>query len=124
VAVGTCDGDTGLLGRGYFRQAVRSGARRAPAHLVRLERANHNYFNRTLRRRGADDAPTERPSCRPGARPSARAQRDWLDRAAADFFAVTLRRAQRPAWLRLSGRPPTRLHGLDVRIRRDRGGRG
>jgi dienelactone hydrolase len=123
VAVGTCDGDTGLLGRGYFRQAVRSGTRRAPAQLVRLERANHNYFNRTLSRRRADDAPTGRPSCRPRTRPSARSQQRWLDRAAADFFAVTLRRARRPAWLRLSGGPPTRLHGLDVRIQRDRGGR-
>lgn len=124
VAIGTCDGDTGLMGRGYFRQAAASTGRRAPAQLVRLERANHNYFNRTLSRRGNDDAPFGRPSCRPPARPSALAQQRWLDRAAADFFAVTLRRAPRPAWLRLSGPLPARLHGLNVLVRRDRAGAG
>jgi dienelactone hydrolase len=123
VAVGGCDGDTGLMGRGYFRQAVASPARRAPAHLVRLARANHNYFNRTLSRRGNDDAPFERPGCRPAARPSAAMQQRWLDRAAADFFSVTLRRAARPAWLRMSGPLPRRLHGLDVLVRRDSAGR-
>jgi hypothetical protein len=91
---------------------------------VRLARANHNYFNRTLSRRGNDDAPFEQPGCRPSQRPSAAAQRRWLDRAAADFFAVTLRRATRPAWLRLSGPLPDRLHGLNVLVRRDREGAG
>lgn len=124
VALGGCDGDTGLLGRGYFRQAVADPDRRAPAQLVRIERANHNYFNRTLSRRGADDAPTGRPACRASARPSALAQQRWLGRAASDFFAVTLRRAPRPPWLRLGGDLPTRLHGLNVRVRRDRAGPG
>jgi dienelactone hydrolase len=124
VAVGSCDGDTGLMGRGYFRRAVASPARRAPAQLVQLARANHNYFNRTLSRRGNDDAPFSRPGCRPQARPSALAQQGWLDGAAADFFAVTLRRASRPAWLRLSGPLPARLHGLDVLVQRDRAGPG
>ena len=122
VALGSCDGDTGLFGRGYFRQALADPGRRAPGQLVRIERANHNYFNRTLSRRGADDAPTGRPPCRPAARPSARAQQRWLDGAAGDFFAVTLRRAPRPPWLRMSGPLPGRLHGLDVLVRRDRAG--
>jgi dienelactone hydrolase len=124
VAVGSCDGDTGLMGRGYFRQAVASPARRAPAQLVRLAGANHNYFNRTLSRRGNDDAPVGRPGCRPAARPSAAAQQRWLDRAAGDFFSVSLRRAARPSWLRLSGPLPRRLHGLDVLVRRDSAGAG
>ena len=122
VAVATCDGDTGQMGSGYFRQAVASPARRAPAQLVQLGRANHNYFNRTLSRRGNDDAPFGRPGCRPPARPSAAAQQRWLDRAAVDFFAVTLRSAARPPWLRLSGPLPERLHGLNVLVRRDRSG--
>jgi dienelactone hydrolase len=122
VAIGTCDGDTGTIGRGYFRRAERDPRRRAPAHLVRLERANHNFFNRSLSSRGADDAPTGRPRCRPRARPSAGAQQRWLARAAADFFAVTLRRSRRPAWLRLRGVLPARLHGVDVTVRRDRAG--
>ena len=124
VAVAGCDGDTGLMGRSYFSQAVASPARRAPAQLVQLARANHNYFNRTLSRRGNDDAPFGRPSCRPPARPSAIVQQRWLDRAAADFFAVALRRAARPAWLRLSGPLPTQLHGLNVLVQRDRAGPG
>lgn len=124
VALGTCDGDTGVLGRGYYGQAATDPGRRAPAHLVRLERANHNYFNRTLSRRGNDDAPFGRPGCRPAARPSAAAQQRWLARAAGDFFSVTLRGARRPRWLRMSGSLPERLHGLDVQVRRDRAGGG
>jgi hypothetical protein len=89
---------------------------------VRLARANHNFFNRSPSSRGADDAPTGRPRCRPRARPSAAAQQRWLARAAADFFAVTLRRSRRPDWLRLRGPLPARLHGLDVTVRRDRAG--
>ncbi len=124
VALGSCDGDTGPMGRAYFRQAAGNPGRRAPAQLVRIERANHNFFNRTLSRLGADDAPTGRPSCRPAARPSARAQQRWLARAAGDFFSVTLLGAPRPPWLRLSGPLPERLHGLAVRVSRDRAGPG
>jgi hypothetical protein len=118
TVVGSCDGDTGTRGRAYFDRAGRTPQRIRPAFLVRLERANHNFFNRTLARRGDDDAPTERPACRPAARPSAADQRRFLQGAAADFFATTLRGARRPNWLRLGVRPPPRLYGLPVRVRR------
>jgi hypothetical protein len=122
VALGTCDGDTGLTGRAYFEAARRDPGRRAPAWLVRLRRANHNFYNRTLARLGFDDARDSGPRCRRSARPSAAAQQRFAARAAADFFAVTLRRATRPAWLRLRGTAPRRLHGIAVRVRRDAAG--
>jgi hypothetical protein len=118
VVVGSCDGDTGTRGRLYFERARRRPERRAPVFLARLERANHNYYNRTLARLRADDAPTERPGCRPRRRLRAHAQQRWLDRAAADFFATTLLGARPRAWLRLCGRPPRRVYGRRVRVRR------
>jgi dienelactone hydrolase len=97
IVVAGCDGDTGDLGSIYFRLARRS-PRRSPITLVRLPRANHNFFNRTLARLRADDAPREQRACRPRNRPSAGAQQRWLDRAAVRFFRSTLgpRSAQHP----------------------------
>jgi dienelactone hydrolase len=120
VAVGTCDGDTGTTGRAYFERARTASGRHSVTVLAELRRANHNFFNRLLARRGFDDAPVERPGCQRAARPSAAAQQRWLGRAAGDFFAATLRSARRPAWLRLGAPPPRRLHGLAVRVRRAR----
>ncbi len=122
IAIGTCDGDTGTEGRRYFTRARRS--RRAgrgpkgPLLLARIRGANHNYFNRKLSGRGWDDSPTDRPACRPHRRPSAAAQRHWVDRAAADFFATTLAGARRPGWMSAGGPAPRtrRLHGLPVRL--------
>jgi dienelactone hydrolase len=119
VVLGTCDGDTGREGRAYLKQARRQSQRQRPVFQVLLERANHNYFNRTLSRRRIDDAPLNLKRCRPSRRLRARAQQRWLRHAAADFFAVTLRKARRPAWLRRAGnRPPRRVYGLPVRVRR------
>jgi dienelactone hydrolase len=120
IVLASCDGDTGSMGRAYLRQARRQIGRRRPAVLMRLEGANHNYFNRTLARLGADDAPTGRPGCRRPRRLSAGAQQRWLDRAAADFFAATLRGARRPAWLRLGAPRPDRVYGRTVLVRRSR----
>jgi hypothetical protein len=117
VVVGTCDFDTGLIGRRYLNRA-RSAARRRPVFEVTLPRANHNFYNRTLSRLDQDDAAGARGRCRRARRLRARAQRRWLARAAADFFAVTLRRAGRPAWLRTAGRTPRRMYGRAVRLRR------
>jgi hypothetical protein len=119
VAVGRCDGDTGVEGRVYFDRARRSATRRRPAFLVSVARANHNYYNRTLARMSFDDA-AGLPGCRPSQRPSAGRQQRWLARAAGDFFAATMRAARRPAWLRLGARPPRRVHGLEVVVRRAR----
>jgi dienelactone hydrolase len=118
VAVGTCDGDTGARGRVYFNRARETAERRRAAFLVSVRRANHNYYNRTLARLRADDAPTEQHRCRPPQRPTARGQQRWVAGAGADFFASMLRGAARPAWLRLRARPPRRVHGLDVLVRR------
>jgi dienelactone hydrolase len=118
TVVGSCDGDTDAEGRRYFDRARRATGRTRPVFLVRLERANHNFFNRNLARQGADDAPTGRPACRPPARPSAAEQRRWLGRAAADFFASMLRGARRPGWLRVGAPRPRTLYGLPVRVRR------
>ena len=110
----SCDGDTGLRGREYLIRARRDSTRRRRVFLARLERANHNYYNRRLARLRENDAP---PGCadsllRPGA------QQEWLDRAAADFFAATLSGASRPAWLRPGARPPRRVYGQRVLVRR------
>ena len=117
IVLAQCDGDTGPMGRVYLEQARRQEDRRTPVFLARLQGANHNFFNRTLARLGADDATTERPGCRRPRRLSARAQQRWLDFAAADFFAATLRGARRPAWLRATGPRPQRVYGRRVLLR-------
>ena len=117
IVLASCDGDTGAMGRAYLRQARRRPGRRTPVVLASLEGANHNFFNRTLARLGADDAPSRR-RCRRARRLRARAQQRWLDRAAGDFFAATLRDARRPVWLRAGARLPKRVYGLSVRVRR------
>jgi dienelactone hydrolase len=118
IVLASCDGDTGPMGRAYLRQARLQEDRVRPVVLARLEGANHNYFNRKLAQLGADDAPTGRPRCRRPQRLPARAQQAWLDRAAADFFAATLRGARRPTWLRLGAPRPSRVYGRRVLVRR------
>ena len=118
IVLASCDGDTGPMGRTYLRQARRQEDRTRPVVLARLEGANHNYFNRKLAQLGADDAPTGRPRCRRPHRLRARAQQAWLDQAAADFFAATLRGARRPMWLRLGAPRPNRVYGRRVLVRR------
>jgi dienelactone hydrolase len=118
IVLASCDGDTGPMGRAYLRQARRQEDRTRPAVLARVEGANHNYFNRKLAQLGADDAPTGRPQCRRPHRLPARAQQRWLDLAAADFFAATLRGARRPTWLRPGAPRPSRVYGRRVLVRR------
>ena len=118
IVLASCDGDTGPMGRTYLRQARRQEDRTRPVVLARLEGANHNYFNRKLAQLGADDAPTGTPRCRRPQRLPARAQQRWLDLAAADFFAATLRGARRPTWLRVGARRPSRVYGRRVLVRR------
>jgi dienelactone hydrolase len=117
VAVGTCDGDTGDAGEVYFERARRNAGRRSAAFLVTIERANHNFYNRTLSRLASDDAAGQ-PGCRPRRRPTPGEQQRWIAGAAADFFASTMRAARRPAWLRVGARAPRRTYGLSVVVRR------
>jgi hypothetical protein len=117
VVMGTCDFDTGTQGRRYLDRA-RRGERRAPFVEVTLRRANHTFYNRTLSRLRQDDASGVRGRCRNERRLRARVQQRWLASAAADFFAVTLRRARRPAWLRPHGPVARRIHGRAVETRR------
>jgi dienelactone hydrolase len=118
IVLASCDGDTGTMGSAYLRQARRQPDRTRPVVLARLEGANHNYFNRKLAQLGADDAPTGVRRCRRRQRLPAPAQQRWLDGAAADFFAATLRRARRPAWLRPGAPTPRRVYGRRVLVRR------
>ena len=113
IVLGSCDGDTGTMGRGYFERARRASGRRSRVFLARLQGANHNYYNRTLARLGLQDS-----ECPRKRRLAAGPQQRWLARAAADFFAATLRRAPRPAWLRPRGPLPSRVYGLRVLTRR------
>ena len=113
VVLSSCDGDTGLRGRHYLLRARRDPGRTRAVVLARLERANHNHYNRTLSRLSENDAP---PRCaasllRPGS------QQRWLDRAAADFFAASLRDAPRPAWLTPGAPLPRRVYGRRVLVR-------
>jgi alpha/beta superfamily hydrolase len=117
VVMGTCDFDTGTHGRRYLNRARRD-ARRAPVVEVTLRRANHTFYNRTLSRLGQDDAAGVGGRCRRTRRLRAAVQQRWIAAAAVDFFAVTLRRARRPAWLRRHGPVPRRVHGRAVEIRR------
>jgi len=117
VVVGTCDFDTGRVGRRYLDEA-RGDMRRRPLFEVTLPRANHTFYNSTLSRLGQDDARGAQGRCREARRLRARVQQRWLARAAGDFFAVTLRRARAPRWLRTRGRAPRRLYGRAVRLRR------
>jgi dienelactone hydrolase len=118
IALASCDGDTGPMGRTYLRRARRQQDRTRPVVLARLNGANHNYFNRKLAQLGADDAPTDRPECRRSRRLTAAAQQRWLDLAAADFFAATLLGARRPQWLRIGASRPSRVYGRSVLVRR------
>jgi dienelactone hydrolase len=118
IVLASCDGDTGAMGRTYLRQARRQTDRVRPVVLARLDGANHNYFNRKLAQLGADDAPTGTPRCRRPRRLPARAQQRWLDLAAADFFASTLRGGRRPTWLRPGAPRPSRVYGQRVLVRR------
>ena len=118
IVLASCDGDTGPMGRVYLRQARRQEDRVRPVVLARLEGANHNFFNRKLAQLGADDAPTGTRRCRRPRRLLARAQQRWLDLAAADFFAATLRGARRPTGLRPGAPHPGRVYGRRVLVRR------
>ncbi|MCK9248339.1 MAG: hypothetical protein M0P31_05095 [Solirubrobacteraceae bacterium] len=116
VVLADCDGDVGDEGAAYLRAA----RRRTPAPRllqVTLRGANHNFFNRTLARSGFDDAPLEVRRCRRSRRLRAPAQQRWIARVAATHFAVTLRSAPRPTWLRRSADAPRRIAGLPVAAR-------
>ena len=114
VVLGSCDGDTGSMGREYLARARRDPDRRRRVFLARLEQANHNYFNRTLSRLRRNDAPSrcDGSLLRPAD------QQAWVDRAAADFFAATLLGEPRPAWLSPDAPAPRRVYGRRVLVRR------
>ena len=57
VVLGQCDGDVGLDGARYYRDATRDRSRRAPDFKVLLL-ANHAFFNATWSARGQDDGPS------------------------------------------------------------------
>ncbi|HKG36466.1 MAG TPA: hypothetical protein VKA89_08525 [Solirubrobacterales bacterium] len=118
IVLARCDGDVPGQGRRYFERASRSDRDR-PAFLIRLEGANHNWFNQTLVKLGRDDGTFARAGhCRRSERLKPRPQQRWLDRAAPDFFAATLLGRPKPQWMRPGPRRPRKLYGLAVLLER------
>lgn len=118
VVIGGCDGDVHSQGRRYFEGAEARAGRRQDAFLIKLERANHNYFNRTLSDLGTDDGPfgagrhcSDHEPLKPAA------QQRWIDRVASGYFATTLRGAAPPAWMRPVREPFTSLSGQIASVR-------
>ena len=117
IVLARCDGDVPGQGRRYFERASHSGRDR-PVFLIRLEGANHNWFNQTLVKLGRDDGEFARPGgCRRGERLGPRPQQRWLDKAASNFFAATLLKKAKPVWMR-GGTRPGKLYGLPVALER------
>jgi dienelactone hydrolase len=116
VLLGLCDGDTGLTGARYVTAAARDTARGAPVYQLTLAGANHNYYNQTLARLRADDAPTDRASCSPAKRLTAPAQQAFLARVAVDHFTVAMLDAPAVAWM--TGPVGGQLYGRKVAVKR------
>jgi dienelactone hydrolase len=118
IVLARCDGDVPGQGRRYFERAGRSDRDR-PVFLIRLEGANHNWFNQTLVKLGRDDGSFARAGgCRRGERLGPRPQQRWLDKAASAFFAAALFRKPKPVWMRPGGPEPGKLYGLPVALER------
>jgi hypothetical protein len=118
IVAARCDADVPGEARRFFTQAQDQAGRDEPVFFIRLEGANHNYFNRTLSELGRDDgrfAPA--PGCGNDDRLAAGQQQRWIDRAAAAFFAAELRGAVRPRWMRRTGLV-RRIAGLPILLRR------
>jgi dienelactone hydrolase len=119
VVAARCDADVGGEPRRFFEQAQRQEGRDGPVFFIRLEGANHNFFNRTLSGlRREDGRVGQAPGCRRQDRLTAGQQQNWIDRAGGAFFAAELRGADRPRWMQLSGRIVRRIAGLPVLLRR------
>jgi dienelactone hydrolase len=115
IVLSRCDGDVPRQGRRYFTQAQNDENRTEPVFLVRLEQANHTFYNRTLSEIGLDDGVNSgAPGCSKRERLKPAAQQAWIDKFASSFFAAELDGAARPSWMRLQGPAPTRLYGLAV----------
>ena len=115
IVLSQCDGDVPRQGRRYFTQAHNDEDRTEPAFLVRLEGANHTFYNHTLSEIGLDDGGhSGLPDCSKRERLKPAVQQSWIDKFSSSFFAATLRGARRPSWMRLQGPEPTRLYGLPV----------
>lgn len=115
IVTSRCDADVPGEGRRYLERARRQPDRDEPAFLVRLDGANHSFYNRTLSALGRDDgrfAPA--PGCGRRERLASGRQQRWIDRFASGFFAAELRGAPRPGWMRLRGPEPGQLFGLPV----------
>jgi dienelactone hydrolase len=115
VLLGLCDGDTGLAGAKYVT-AARGTARTTPVYQLTLAGANHNYYNQTLARLRADDAPAGRASCSPAKRLAASAQQAFLARVAVDHFTVAMLDAPAVAWM--TGPVGGQLYGRKVAVKR------
>jgi dienelactone hydrolase len=114
VALGTCDGDTGLQGAKYFA-ALRGKPRTEPAYQLTLQSANHNYYNQTLARLKANDAPSGRPGCGRGKQLAAGAQQAWLASVATDHFGVSLLEGAPASWMQAP--PPQVVYGQRTAVR-------
>lgn len=113
VVLSECDGDVHGQGLKYFEGAATQRGRRSDVFLLRLGRANHNYYNSTLSDLGVDDGRFGGGQhCRDGERLKPKAQQGWIDKVTTAFFNTTLRRAKAPSWMRPLRAPLTTLYGL------------
>jgi hypothetical protein len=118
IVASRCDGDVPGEARDYLERARRD-RREEPVLFVRLEGANHNFYNRTLSELGRDDGNFAGVTrCRKRDRLGPGAQQRWIDAIARNFFATTLRGRPRPAWMKPRHPEPGRLHGLPVAVER------
>lgn len=115
VLLGTCDGDTGLVGGKYFA-ALKGRPRSTPAFELTPAGANHNYYNQTLASKKADDAPAGGAGCRPSQRLSAKAQQSFLVRVSVDHFTVGVLGAPAVGWM--TGPIDGQLYGRRIAVER------
>lgn len=115
IVASRCDYDVPGQARRYFELA-KGAPRSKPVFFVRLDGANHNYYNSTLSRLGRDDGKYLEGSrdCSRLQRLAAGRQQGWIDRFAASFFATELRGALPPVWMQSNAPFPKRIYGLPV----------
>jgi dienelactone hydrolase len=121
MLLGTCDDDTGRTGAGYLAAARRSAGRTQPFWSLTMRGANHNFYNRTLRRLRDDDAAGARGRCARSRRPKATGQQAFLVRIASNHLTRALLAAPAAPW-QLPGATSGSLYGQTVTLSADRVG--
>lgn len=115
LVLGTCDGDTGLQGLGYFTPS-RTRGRTTKVWRILGEGLNHNNYNQTLVRLRQDDfTPKATGPCSKSKRPRPAVQQNLLSKVTVESLTSTMLGAPPPAWQ--TSPYPSTLYGVAVRIR-------